>query len=105
MSDVVNTDGSLERPEQQNCKSLVDLKLQTEETDRRPGHPRARTPKSQNLNPRPWTVNPQMSETPEQLVRKADIIITGVPTKEYRLPSEWIQVSLALLIVLPPKVV
>jgi hypothetical protein len=46
-----------------------------------------------------------MSETPEQLVRQADIIITGVPTKEYRLPSEWIQVTLALPIVLPPKVV
>lgn len=33
----------------------------------------------------------EMSETPEQLVRQADIIITGVPTKDYRLPSEWIQ--------------
>lgn len=33
----------------------------------------------------------EMSETPEQLVRRADVIITGVPTKDYRLPTEWIQ--------------
>jgi len=30
-------------------------------------------------------------ETPESCVRKSNIVITGVPTKNYRLPSEWIQ--------------
>jgi methylenetetrahydrofolate dehydrogenase (NAD+) len=30
-------------------------------------------------------------ETPEFCVRKSSIVITGVPTKAYRLPSEWIQ--------------
>lgn len=49
------------------------------------------------LNPLPQTLNRQMTETPEQLVRQADIIITGVPTKDYRLPSEWIQVKRARL--------
>lgn len=31
------------------------------------------------------------NETPESCVKKSSIIITGVPTKSYRLPSEWIQ--------------
>lgn len=30
-------------------------------------------------------------ETPESCVRKSNIVITGVPTKNYRLPTEWIQ--------------
>lgn len=30
-------------------------------------------------------------ETPESCVRKSNIVITGVPTKSYRLPSAWIQ--------------
>ncbi|KAL7530577.1 hypothetical protein ACHAXR_003573 [Thalassiosira sp. AJA248-18] len=30
-------------------------------------------------------------ETPESCVRKSNIVVTGVPTKAYRLPSEWIQ--------------
>lgn len=30
-------------------------------------------------------------ETPETCVRKSSIVITGVPTKAYRLPTEWIQ--------------
>jgi len=30
-------------------------------------------------------------ETPESCVRKSNIVVTGVPTKNYRLPSEWIQ--------------
>lgn len=29
-------------------------------------------------------------ETPESCVRKSTVIITGVPTKDYRLPSEWV---------------
>ncbi|KAL7469132.1 hypothetical protein ACHAXS_009383 [Conticribra weissflogii] len=30
-------------------------------------------------------------ETPESCVRKSSIVVTGVPTKSYRLPSAWIQ--------------
>jgi len=30
-------------------------------------------------------------ETPESCVRKSSVVVTGVPTKAYRLPSEWIQ--------------
>lgn len=30
-------------------------------------------------------------ETPESCVRKSSVVVTGVPTKSYRLPSEWIQ--------------
>lgn len=30
-------------------------------------------------------------ETPESCVRKSSIVITGVPTRAYRLPTEWIQ--------------
>lgn len=30
-------------------------------------------------------------ETPESCVRKSNIVVSGVPTKNYRLPSEWIQ--------------
>lgn len=30
-------------------------------------------------------------ETPESCVRKSNIVITGVPTKSYRLPAQWIQ--------------
>mmetsp|Transcript_7963 Transcript_7963/g.12462 ORF Transcript_7963/g.12462 Transcript_7963/m.12462 type:complete len:375 (+) Transcript_7963:116-1240(+) len=30
-------------------------------------------------------------ETPESCVRKSSVVVTGVPTKDYRLPSEWIQ--------------
>ena len=30
-------------------------------------------------------------ETPESCVRKSSIVVTGVPTKAYRLPTEWIQ--------------
>lgn len=29
--------------------------------------------------------------TPEDCVRKSNIIVTGVPTKNYRLPTEWVQ--------------
>lgn len=31
------------------------------------------------------------NETVESCVRKSNIVITGVPTKSYRLPTEWIQ--------------
>lgn len=31
------------------------------------------------------------NETVESCVRKSSIVITGVPTKSYRLPTEWIQ--------------
>mmetsp|Transcript_19712 Transcript_19712/g.47601 ORF Transcript_19712/g.47601 Transcript_19712/m.47601 type:complete len:385 (-) Transcript_19712:152-1306(-) len=31
------------------------------------------------------------SVTPESCVRKSSIVVTGVPTKNYRLPTEWIQ--------------
>ena len=30
-------------------------------------------------------------ETPESCVRKSSIVVTGVPTKAYRLPTSWIQ--------------
>mmetsp|Transcript_13802 Transcript_13802/g.20954 ORF Transcript_13802/g.20954 Transcript_13802/m.20954 type:complete len:175 (+) Transcript_13802:929-1453(+) len=30
-------------------------------------------------------------ETVESCVRKSNIVVTGVPTKSYRLPTEWIQ--------------
>ncbi|GKY94883.1 hypothetical protein MPSEU_000453200 [Mayamaea pseudoterrestris] len=30
-------------------------------------------------------------ETPESCVRKSSVVVTGVPTKNYRLPTEWIQ--------------
>ncbi|KAL7489037.1 hypothetical protein ACHAW6_014617 [Cyclotella cf. meneghiniana] len=30
-------------------------------------------------------------ETPESCVRKSSIVVTGVPTKSYRLPSNWIK--------------
>lgn len=30
-------------------------------------------------------------ETPESCVRKSSIVVTGVPTKAYRLPTEWVQ--------------
>lgn len=30
-------------------------------------------------------------ETPESCVRKSHVVVTGVPTKAYRLPTEWIQ--------------
>jgi methylenetetrahydrofolate dehydrogenase (NAD+) len=30
-------------------------------------------------------------ETPESCVRKSSVVVTGVPTKDYRLPSDWIQ--------------
>mmetsp|Transcript_16104 Transcript_16104/g.26160 ORF Transcript_16104/g.26160 Transcript_16104/m.26160 type:complete len:372 (+) Transcript_16104:61-1176(+) len=30
-------------------------------------------------------------ETPESCVRKSSIVVTGVPTKNYKLPTEWIQ--------------
>lgn len=29
-------------------------------------------------------------ETPESCVRKSSVVVTGVPTKAYRLPTEWI---------------
>jgi len=31
------------------------------------------------------------NETVESLVRKSNIVVTGVPTKSYQLPTEWIQ--------------
>ena len=31
------------------------------------------------------------NETPESCVRQSSIVVTGVPTKAYRLPCEWIQ--------------
>jgi methylenetetrahydrofolate dehydrogenase (NAD+) len=31
------------------------------------------------------------NETAESCVRKSSIVVTGVPTKSYRLPTEWIQ--------------
>mmetsp|Transcript_8096 Transcript_8096/g.9778 ORF Transcript_8096/g.9778 Transcript_8096/m.9778 type:complete len:366 (+) Transcript_8096:124-1221(+) len=31
------------------------------------------------------------NETPESCVRKSSVVITGVPAKAYRLPTEWIQ--------------
>lgn len=33
----------------------------------------------------------QCDETPESCVRKSSIVVTGVPTKAYRMPTEWIQ--------------
>ena len=30
-------------------------------------------------------------ETPESCVRKSSVVVTGVPTKSYRLPTDWIQ--------------
>jgi len=30
-------------------------------------------------------------ETPESCVRKSSVVVTGVPTKAYRLPTDWIQ--------------
>jgi len=30
-------------------------------------------------------------ETPESCVRRSSVVVTGVPTKAYRLPTEWIQ--------------
>ena len=30
-------------------------------------------------------------ETPESCVRQSNIVVTGVPTKNYRLPSDWVQ--------------
>jgi len=32
----------------------------------------------------------ETTDTPETCVRKSNIVITGVPTKEYRLPTDWI---------------
>jgi methylenetetrahydrofolate dehydrogenase (NAD+) len=32
----------------------------------------------------------EVKESTEELVKAADIVITGVPTKDYRLPTEWI---------------
>eukprot|EP00934_Nitzschia_sp_Nitz4_P006782 Nitzschia sp. Nitz4//scaffold149_size55946//2268//3660//NITZ4_006585-RA/size55946-augustus-gene-0.70-mRNA-1//-1//CDS//3329536782//6772//frame0 len=34
---------------------------------------------------------PCPDETPESCVRKSSVVVTGVPTKAYRLPTEWIQ--------------
>lgn len=31
------------------------------------------------------------ADTPESCVRQSDIVVTGVPVKSYRLPTEWIQ--------------
>jgi len=36
-------------------------------------------------------LNKVENETVETLVRKSNIVVTGVPTKAYRLPTEWIQ--------------
>lgn len=33
----------------------------------------------------------ETEETPESCVRMSQVVITGVPTKDYRLPTEWIQ--------------
>ncbi|KAL3914115.1 MAG: hypothetical protein SGILL_006227 [Bacillariaceae sp.] len=33
----------------------------------------------------------QCDETPESCVRKSSIVVTGVPTKNYKLPIEWVQ--------------
>ena len=30
-------------------------------------------------------------ETPESCVRKSSVVVTGVPAKAYRLPTDWIQ--------------
>jgi len=35
-------------------------------------------------------LHPCPDETPESCVRKSSIIVTGVPTKNYKLPTEWI---------------
>ena len=35
-------------------------------------------------------IEAEEGDTPEICVRKSDIVITGVPTKAYRLPTEWI---------------
>jgi methylenetetrahydrofolate dehydrogenase (NAD+) len=31
------------------------------------------------------------NETPESCVKKSSVVVTGVPTKAYRLPTGWIQ--------------
>ena len=36
-------------------------------------------------------IEAEEGDTPETCVRKSDIVITGVPTKAYRLPTEWIR--------------
>lgn len=36
-------------------------------------------------------LHPVEGETVESCVRKSNIVVTGVPTKSYRLPTEWIQ--------------
>lgn len=36
-------------------------------------------------------LNKVEDETVESCVRKSNIVVTGVPTKSYRLPTEWIQ--------------
>lgn len=36
-------------------------------------------------------LHPCDDETPESCVRKSSIVVTGVPTKAYRMPTEWIQ--------------
>lgn len=35
-------------------------------------------------------LQPCADETPESCVRKSSIIVTGVPTKKYKLPTEWV---------------
>lgn len=35
-------------------------------------------------------LHPCPDETPESCVRKSSIVVTGVPTKNYKLPTEWI---------------
>ena len=35
--------------------------------------------------------------TPELCVRKSSVVVTGVPTKNYRLPTEWIQENTAVV--------
>mmetsp|Transcript_39719 Transcript_39719/g.97633 ORF Transcript_39719/g.97633 Transcript_39719/m.97633 type:complete len:325 (-) Transcript_39719:149-1123(-) len=32
----------------------------------------------------------EITETQQDIIKKAHVVITGVPTKDYRLPSEWI---------------
>lgn len=35
-------------------------------------------------------LHPCPDETPESCVRKSSIVVTGVPTKNYKLPTEWV---------------
>ena len=36
-------------------------------------------------------------ETPESCVRKSNVVVAGVPTKNYKIPSEWIQPNTTIL--------